>query len=66
MHFLVQEHPTVMETGYEALRTSAAWIDYTGHGNIRVTGADAARLLHAMSTNNVKDLAQVAAYTRSS
>ena len=57
MHFPRREHQTNMENGYEALRTSAAWIDYSTHGNIRVTGADAARLLHAMSTNNVNELA---------
>jgi folate-binding protein YgfZ len=57
MHFSPESHPTNMETGYEALRTSAAWIDYTTHGNIRVTGEDAARLLHAMSTNSITDLA---------
>lgn len=43
-------------TGYEALRQSAAWIDLSARGKIRVTGEDRARLLHAMSTNNVKDL----------
>ncbi len=42
--------------GYEALRESAAWIDLSCRGKIRVTGEDRARLLHAMSTNNVKDL----------
>jgi aminomethyltransferase len=46
-----------MNNGYEALRQSAAWIDLSARGKIRVTGEDAARLLHAMSTNNVKDLA---------
>jgi folate-binding protein YgfZ len=44
-------------TGYEALRTRAAWIDVSGRGKIRVTGEDRARLLHAMSTNDVKNLA---------
>ncbi len=43
-------------TGYEALRQSAAWIDLSSRGKIRVTGEDRARLLHAMSTNNVQDL----------
>lgn len=46
-----------MQTGYEALRTSCAWIDLTSRGKIRVTGQDAGRLLHAMSTNNVNELA---------
>ena len=44
-------------TGYEGLRTGAAWIDVSRRGKIRVTGEDRARLLHAMSTNDVKNLA---------
>lgn len=43
-------------TGYEALRARAAWIDVSARGKIRVTGEDRARLLHAMSTNDVKGL----------
>lgn len=43
-------------TGYEALRQSAAWIDLSTRGKIRLTGKDRARLLHAMSTNDVKNL----------
>lgn len=43
-------------TGYEALRQSAAWVDLTARGKIRVTGEDRARLLHAMSTNDIKNL----------
>ena len=48
-----------METksGYESLRTSAAWIDLSGRGTIRVIGDDRARLIHAMCTNRVLDLA---------
>ena len=42
--------------GYEALRSSAAWIDLSGRGKIRVKGEDRARLLHAMSTNHINDL----------
>jgi aminomethyltransferase len=45
-------------TGYEALRSAAAWFDISGRGKIRVTGEDNARLLHAMSTNDVKNLAE--------
>ena len=41
---------------YQALRESAAWIDLTGRGKIRVTGEDRARLLHAMTTNHVQQL----------
>lgn len=43
-------------TGYEALRQSTAWIDLSARGKIRVIGRDRARLLHAMSTNDVKNL----------
>jgi folate-binding protein YgfZ len=43
-------------TGYEALRKSGAWIDLSARGKIRVTGTDRARLLHAMCTNDVRNL----------
>ncbi|HWF46100.1 MAG TPA: hypothetical protein VG168_03770, partial [Bryobacteraceae bacterium] len=43
--------------GYTSLRTSAAWIDLSGRGTIRVSGEDRSRLLHAMCTNHVQDLA---------
>ena len=44
-------------SGYEALRSDAAWVDLSARGKIRVTGEDRARLLHAMSTNNIQELA---------
>jgi aminomethyltransferase len=40
--------------GYNELRNSAAWIDLSARGKIRVTGEDRARLLHAMTTNQVQ------------
>ena len=43
--------------GYEGLHTASAWIDLSARGKIRVTGEDRARLLHAMSTNHVQELA---------
>ena len=43
-------------SGYEALRSNAAWIDLSARGKIRVTGEDRARLLHAMSTNHIAGL----------
>jgi tRNA-modifying protein YgfZ len=43
-------------TGYEALRESAAWIDLSTRGKLRVNGEDRARLLHAMSTNDIQNL----------
>ncbi len=45
-------------TGYEGLRSATAWFDVSGRGKILVTGEDNARLLHAMSTNDVKNLAE--------
>jgi aminomethyltransferase len=42
--------------GYSALRERAAWLDLSGRGKIRVTGEDRARLLHAMTTNQVEKL----------
>jgi aminomethyltransferase len=44
--------------GYAALRSAAVWFDVSGRGKIRVTGEDNARLLHAMSTNDVQNLAE--------
>jgi aminomethyltransferase len=44
------------DPGYRALRESAAWLDLTGRGLIRVTGEDCARLLHALSSNHVEQL----------
>jgi tRNA-modifying protein YgfZ len=41
---------------YEALRTRAAWIDLSARGKIRVTGEDRARLLHAMTTNDIQHM----------
>ena len=39
------------------LRESAAWLDLSARGKIRVTGEDRARLLHAMTTQDVQALA---------
>ena len=44
-------------TGYDALRTDAAWIDLSSRGKIRLMGEDRARLLHAMTTNQIEKLA---------
>ncbi len=43
--------------GYESLRSSAAWINLSDRGLIRATGEDRARLLHAMTTNDIQRLA---------
>jgi folate-binding protein YgfZ len=45
------------ETAYRALHNESAYIDLSGRGEIRVTGEDRARLLHAMTTNQVQNLA---------
>lgn len=42
--------------GYEALRQKCAYWDVSACGKIRATGEDRARLLHAMTTNNVQAL----------
>jgi tRNA-modifying protein YgfZ len=44
-------------TGYDALRNRAAWIDLSARGKIKLTGEDRARLLHAMTTNHIQQLA---------
>jgi len=43
-------------TGYDALRNSAAWLDLSARGKIKLTGEDRARLLHAMTTNHIQQL----------
>lgn len=45
-----------MTAGYRALRETAAQIDLSARGRIRVTGEDRVRLMHAMTTNNVTEL----------
>ena len=45
-----------MTEGYEALRHGAAWIDLSARGRILARGRDRARLLHAITTNEVKKL----------
>jgi tRNA-modifying protein YgfZ len=46
-----------MSKGYEALRRGAARLDLTARGRLRVTGRDRARLLHNVTSNEVKKLA---------
>ncbi len=46
----------VTMNGYQALREHAAWIDLSGRGKIRATGEDRARLLHAMTTQQVEQM----------
>jgi len=43
-------------SGYRALHENAGILDLSGRGKIRATGEDRARLLHAMTTNQVQAL----------
>lgn len=43
-------------TTYEALRAGVAYIDVSTRGKLKLTGEDRARLLHAMSSNDVNHL----------
>jgi tRNA-modifying protein YgfZ len=45
-----------MSEGYRALRHGAARLDLSSRGRIRVTGRDRARLLHNVTSNEVKKL----------
>src|SRR5258708_234247 len=46
-----------MGPGYQALREDAAYLDLSARGKIFASGEDRLRLLHAMTTNQVKELA---------
>src|SRR5580692_12004777 len=45
-----------MGPGYQALRENAAYLDLSARGKIFASGDDRARLLHAMTTTQVKEL----------
>src|SRR3954471_8654743 len=45
-----------MSPGYQALRHGAAWFDLSARGRIVAHGRDRARLLHAITTNEVKKM----------
>src|SRR4051794_20049844 len=45
-----------MSIGYEALRNGVAWLDLSARGRIVARGRDRARLLHAITTNEVKKM----------
>lgn len=47
---------TEVSAGYNALRQAAAWLDVSSRGRLRITGEDRARLLNAMTTNQVQSL----------
>ncbi|MCU1275224.1 MAG: glycine cleavage protein (aminomethyl transferase), partial [Bryobacterales bacterium] len=56
METVPQTQLSATSSGYEALRTSAAWLDLSSRGKIVATGDDRARLLHAMLTNHIQQL----------
>ena len=43
--------------GHEALKRAAAWRDLSSRGRLKATGADRARLIHAIASNAVEGLA---------
>src|ERR1035438_8733862 len=45
-----------MSKGDEALRQGAAWLDLDGRGRIVAAGRNRARLLHAITSNEVKKM----------
>jgi folate-binding protein YgfZ len=45
-----------MSEGYDALRRGAAWLDFSARGRIVARGRDRARLLHAITSNEVKKM----------
>ena len=45
-----------MSEGYDALRDGAAWLDLDSRGRIVARGRDRARLLHAITSNEVKKM----------
>jgi folate-binding protein YgfZ len=45
-------------TGYEQLREGAAWLDLSNRSETLATGEDRARLLHAMTTNDIQRLTE--------
>jgi folate-binding protein YgfZ len=45
-----------MREGYEALHHGAAWLDVSDRGRIAVRGRDRARLLHNITSNDVKKI----------
>ena len=45
-----------VDPGYRALHEQAGWFDLSARGRIRLTGEDRARLLHAMTTQQVEQM----------
>jgi folate-binding protein YgfZ len=47
---------SIMGEGYRSLRSGAAWLDLSARGRIEARGRDRARLLHNISSNDIKNL----------
>ena len=45
-----------MSEGYQALRHGVAWLDLSGRGRLLVRGRDRARLLHNVTSNEIKKM----------
>jgi folate-binding protein YgfZ len=45
-----------MSEGYDALRSGAAWLDLSARGRILARGRDRARLLHNITSNEIKKM----------
>jgi folate-binding Fe-S cluster repair protein YgfZ len=45
-----------MSEGYDALRSSAAWLDLSARGRITARGRDRVRLLHNITSNEIKKM----------
>ncbi|HUI76940.1 MAG TPA: glycine cleavage T C-terminal barrel domain-containing protein [Bryobacteraceae bacterium] len=45
-----------MNEGYQALRHGAAWLDLSSRGRLLVRGRDRARLLHNVTSNDIKKM----------
>jgi folate-binding protein YgfZ len=54
--FLIPAHFGDVRTEYDAARTAAVLVDQSSHGKIEVWGADAARFLHNLTTNDILSL----------
>ena len=58
--FVPMSNELVVNAGYRAVHEGAAWLDLSATGNargkIKIAGEDRARLLHAMTTQNVQQM----------
>src|SRR5207247_2012889 len=50
------DYTEIMTPGYQALRNAAAWLDLSSRGRIMARGRDRARLLHSLTSNDIKKM----------